>query len=782
MDGKRLGEWVIRFRWLIIAGSIAIVMAAGSGGKHLGFSTDYRVFFGKDNPQLQAFEQLQDTYTKNDNVLFGIAPKDGKVFTPETLAVVEALTQAAWQIPYSLRVDSISNFQHTWADGDELIVEDLVKDASNLSEADLKRIKAIALAEPLMVGRLISPAGHMTGVNVTINLPGKSMSEVPEVVAFAREMARDIEAAHPELKVYLSGMVLMNNSFSEASQTDMAELIPIMYFVLILVMGFLLRSISGAFVTVLVIGFSAVTALGLAGWAGIMFTPPSASAPTIILTLGVADSIHILVTMFQEMRRGKSKREAILESLRINLQPVFLTSITTAIGFLSMNTSDAPPFHDLGNMVAMGVIAAFFYSILFLPAMMSILPVRIKAEKKSQDVIIDRFGRFVVARRTPLFWGMLAITLLFIFSIPKNTLNDQFVNYFDDRYAFRTDTDFIVDNLTGIYLIEYSLESGEEGGVSNPEYLKKLEEFANWYKEQAAVIHVASLTDIMKRLNKNMHGDDPAYYKIPDDRALSAQYLLLYEMSLPYGLDLNNQINIKKSATRFSVTLESLTTMEILALEEKAQQWLSANALPSMQIPGASPTIMFSHISERNIKSMLGGTSMALVLISGILAFSLKSLKIGLISLIPNLVPAGMAFGFWGLMVGQIGVGTSIVAGMSLGIVVDDTIHFLSKYLRAKRERGMDSHGAVRYAFHNVGTALWVTSVILVSGFIVLTFSGFAINSQMGMLTAITIAFALAADFFFLPPLLMKLEKSEITKTDVPGASMSSLLDPKIKH
>lgn len=264
-----------------------------------------------------------------------------------------------------------------------------------------------------------------------------------------------------------------------------------------------------------------------------------------------------------------------------------------------------------------------------------------------------------------------------------------------------------------------------------------------------------------------MHGDDPAYYKIPDDRALSAQYLLLYEMSLPYGLDLNNQINIKKSATRFTVTLESVTTNEMLALEERAQEWLAANGLPAMQVPGASTTIMFSHISERNIRSMLSGTSIALVLISVILIFSFRSVKIGLISLIPNLVPAGMAFGLWGLLVGQIGVGTSIVMGMSLGIVVDDTIHFLSKYLRAKRERGMDSHGAVRYAFHTVGTALWVTSVILAAGFYVLTFSGFALNAQMGTLTAITIVFALVTDFLLLPPLLMHLEKKKVKEAEV---------------
>ncbi len=763
MDGAAIGKKVIQFRWLIVIISIITAVAAGSGGRFLKFSTDYRVFFGKDNPQLQAFETLQNTYTKNDNVLFAIAPEDGKVFTQDTLAIVEKLTQDAWQIPYSLRVDSITNFQHTWADEDELIVEDLVKNASALSEADLNRIQEVALSEPLLVNRLISTESHVTGVNVTINLPGKTTEEVPEVVAFVRELALDLEAEHPDIKVYLSGMVMMNNSFSEASQDDMGSLVPIMYLVLMLTMGFMLRSISGTVAAVLVIGLSALTAVGLAGWSGILFTPPSASAPTIILTLAVADSVHLLVTMLQEMRRGKSKNDAIIESMRVNLQPVFLTSVTTAIGFLSMNTSDAPPFHDLGNMVATGVVAAFIYSILFLPAFMSILPVRVKVRDENKGHFMDHFADFVVDRRKPLLWGMLGLTLLFVFSVPLNRLNDQFVNYFDKRYAFRTDTDFIVDNLTGIYLIEYSLESGETGGVSNPEYLEKLEAFSDWYKTQPRVLHVNSLTDVMKRLNKNMHGDDPDYYKIPDDRELSAQYLLLYELSLPYGLDLNNQINIKKSATRFSVTLESVSTNEIIELEEKAQQWLQANGLPSMQVPGASTTIMFSHISERNIKSMLGGTSIALVLISCILIFSFRNFKIGLLSLVPNLVPAGMAFGFWGLMVGEIGVGTSIVAAMSLGIVVDDTIHFLSKYLRAKREKNANSHDAVRYSFHNVGKALWVTSFVLSSGFLVLTFSGFTLNSQMGLLTAITIVFALLADFLFLPPILMHIEKSEKT-------------------
>jgi predicted RND superfamily exporter protein len=303
------------------------------------------------------------------------------------------------------------------------------------------------------------------------------------------------------------------------------------------------------------------------------------------------------------------------------------------------------------------------------------------------------------------------------------------------------------------------LGAGSANGISDPEFLQKVDAFAEWYRQQPKVMHVSTITDTFKRLNKNMHGDDPAYYRLPERRDLAAQYLLLYEMSLPYGLDLNNQINIDKSATRVAITLETLSTNEVLATEERAQEWLKKNGLPAMQVPGASSSIMFANIGARNIKNMLLGAGLALILISVILIFALRSLKFGLISLIPNLVPTAMAFGLWGLLVGQIGMGLSVVAGLTIGIVVDDTIHYLSKYLRARREKKLAPPEAVRYAFRSVGLALWVTSVALVAGFAILSQSHFYVNSTMGIMTAVTIAFALIADFLFLPPLLMKLEE-----------------------
>ena len=753
---------MVRWRYAVLLVTILLVAVAASGARFLTFKTDYRVFFSEDNPQLLAFEELQNTYTKTDNVLIVLAPKDGNVFTRETLASVATLTKEAWQLPYSLRVDSLTNYQHTRAEGDDLIVADLVPDPSLLGPEELHAIREIAVNEPLLVSRLVSAQGHVTGVNITIQLPDNgSGKEVPAITGHARELVEQVKAENPKLDVYLTGMVIMNNSFPEVSVRDQQTLIPIMFMIVLVTLAFLLRSLSSMIGTFIVIVFSILTAMGLAGWLGMGLTPPSASSPPIILTLAVADCVHFLVTFLHAMRKGMDRHSAIVESLRINMQPIFLTSLTTVIGFMSMNFSDAPPFRDLGNIVAMGVAAAFVFSVTFLPALMAILPVRVKAGAARHTGRIDRFADFVVARQTSLFWISGVVIILLVAFIPRNELNDEFVKYFDDSIPFRTATEFASENLTGIYTIDYSLGNGEVGGISEPAFLADVERFAEWYEAQPGVLHVNTLTDIMRRLNKNMHADDETWYRLPDERELSAQYLLLYEMSLPYGLDLNNQINIDKSATRMTVTLDSVSSNQLLSIEASAQAWLADNA-PYMKSGGASPSVMFAYIGQRNIRSMLIAASLALVLISIILIFALRSFKIGMISLIPNLAPAGMGFGLWGLMYGQVGLGMSVVMGMTLGIVVDDTVHFLSKYLRARREQGLDAPDAVRYAFHTVGVALVVTTLVLIAGFMVLTQSAFKLNADMGLLTAITIGLALIADFIFLPPLLMKADKSAV--------------------
>ncbi len=763
---KKFGDWVVRYRWLIIIVTILAALTAASGMRFLTFSNDNRVFFSEENPQLQALESLENTYNKIDTVLFVLAPQDGSVFSPKTLAAVVELTEKAWQTPFSGRVDSISNFQYSHAEEDDLIVADLVQNPMGLTDADLEQIEQIALSEPQLINNAVSSSGDVTSVRVNILKQGESIDEIPKIAAFSRNLAKDFRQKYPDIDLHLTGGVMLDNAFGEAGQKDMATLVPLMFFTLVIVVGLALRSYIGTVGTLLVILLSMFTGLGLAGWLGITLTTASVNAPTIILTLAVADSVHLLVTAFQQMRQGKAKLQAIAESVRVNLQPVFLTSITTAIGFLSMNFSDAPPFRDLGNIVAMGVLAAFVYSVMFLPAMLAVLPMRIKQQTSRPAFFsFEKLADLVVNQRRTILWGMSVLILALIAAISNIELNDQFIKYFSKRYEIRQATDFVQENLTGWDIIQYSLDAGEAGGINDPAYLAKVESFANWYRNQPKVVHVDTITDTMKRLNKNMHGDDSSYYRLPAQRDLAAQYLLLYEMSLPFGLDLNNRINVDKSATRVLVTLRNTNTREQRQMDEKARQWLQANA-PSMYTYGSGLAIIWAHISERNINSMLGATFGALVLISVILIFALKSFRIGVLSLIPNLAPAAMAFGIWGLLMGRVGLGLSIVASMTLGIVVDDTVHFLSKYLRARREYEMSPAEAVRYSYKTVGTAMLITTVALVAGFSVLAFSGFKMNGDMGMMAALTISLALVLDFFYLPILLMKFDGKSVKQTN----------------
>ena len=767
---KNYASLVYKFRYLIIILSLVLTVLFGNGAGKL-FSNpdnDYRTFFSDDNPELLAFENIQNNFSKSDNALFVIAPKTGDVFNTNSLEAIQWLTDEAWQLTHSTRVDSIANYQHTQADGDDLIVAELYEDTASLTDNQINQIQNIVLNEPLLVERLIADDGGAAGVNVTFTLP----DEADQTIEFAKiadeifSIRENFQSQYPELDIYLTGIVMMNQAFAEAGESDAVTLLPIMYLVVLVVLVIMLRSTVPVLSTMLLIIFSIMWAYGFSGFIGIKLTSPMFSVMNIVLTLAVADAIHLLMTFVQGMRNGEDKITAMDESLRINAWPIFLTSATTAIGFLTLNFSETPPFQDLGNSSAFGVMAAWILSMTFLPAMIYALPVKIKPQQSKTNQFMARFAEFVIAKQRAILMIFIPVSLVIVYGASQNELNDDFVKYFDERIEFRTDTDQAYEKLTGINNIQYALSAQESNGITDPEYLAVLEQFVEWHREQDFVMNVDSINDVFKRLNKNMHGDDDSMFKVPDNKELAAQYLLLYELSLPYGLDLNNQIDVDKASSRVIITTENVTNNEIMTVANNGKKWLEENAPEYMQTVGASPTVMFANVAKRNINTMLFGTILALILISGILIFALKSLKVGLLSLVPNLLPIGLAFGVWGYTVGQIGLASSVVAAICMGIVVDDTVHFLSKYLRARREKGLNAEDSIRYAFSTVGVALWVTSLVLVLGFLVLAYSAFLLNSQLGELVFLTISLALITDFLLLPPLLIWLDKKDMSKPE----------------
>ena len=762
-----LGRYIsatVRHRGLVVGFAALLMLAATAGARFITVTNDYLVLFRDDNPQLLAFQALENTYSATDRALIAVAPREGSVFTREALGAVVELTDAAWVAPYSSRVDSLTNYSHSEALGqDDLVVAPLVEDASALSDAGLARVETIALETTEIVGRLVSRDGRTAGVVINFVLPENHDQAVIEITEYLDPLLDQARARHPGIDYYMTGDIALNHAFAEATADDLQTLTPIVFLIIVVVTALLLCSILGTAAIVAVIVFAVSTTMGLAGWIGVEFSPTSSGVPIIVTVIAVADSIHIVTAVLLGIRRGLDRNAAIVEAFQINTYPIFLTSVTTAIGFLSLNSAESPPFHDLGNYVALGVLFAFVYTMTLLPALLALLPLRARLPLRAlrfqsgQSACFDRLADFVIARRTVLLWSIAAVVVVLATGVPRIELSDNLTQYFDERYEFRRDSDYIAENLTSLDRLEYSLGSGHEGGITDPEYLRAVDALAGWFREQPEVTYVQSFPDIMKHLNKNMHSDNPAFHRLPEDRELAAQYLLLYELSLPFGADLNDRIDIAKSATRLVVSTSISWSRELRELDERAQVWFRANA-PGLATEASGLSIMSAHVSQRSIDSMLGGTALAMVLISFILIFIFQSIRIGLVSLVPNFIPAIMSFGLWGYLVGHVGIASSVVVAIVFGIIVDDTIHFLSKYLKGRRE-GLSAAEAVRSGFHTVGQALLTTTVVLSAGFMTFATSGFEVSWSLGLLVTMTIVLALVADFLLLPTMLIAIDR-----------------------
>lgn len=745
-----------------------LLIIASIGIKDLQFRGDYNIFFDKGNAQLQSFERIQAEFAKTDNLAILVAPDDGNVFTVKTLTLIQELTEAAWQTPYSSRVDSLTNYQHTQAQEDDLAVHDLVPRGSRLDTNAIDEIRQIAINAPETRNAIVSQKGDLAVVNITVQLPEKDKTaEIAEVYQFVTQMLTKFQAEHSDVHFYRAGLVAMNYALIQSAQQDITHLVPGMFLVILAVLVILLRSALSVFATLICIISAVVSTVGLAGWLGLSINVATVNIPTLILTLSVADCVHIIATMRHQMQLGQRKSAAIMHSMKMDVMPVIITSVTTAVGFFMMNMSDSPVLRTFGNLAAIGVLIACLLSLVLLPVLLQLLPIKVGSKTTAQSTFaIDKIADMIVKYRLSLLITSTLVIIAGAALIPLNTINDDSVKYFNKGSDFRQVADYMQEHISGMGTISVVVNSGQDQGIVDPQFLQTVDAFTAWLRTQPEVDHVSSLTDILKRLNKNMHGDDDSYYHLPTSRELSAQYLLMYEMSLPYGLDLNNQINVAKSAIKVQVTTENLGSHDFINLEDRINLWFEQHNSGGKvhDVTQSSPSLMFAHIGSKNMRSMLISLPISLIMISGLLALALRSLKLGLYSIIPNMAPALIGFGLWGVISGEINLALSVVASLTLGIVVDDCVHFLTKYQMA-RQQGQSAEDAVRYAFHSVGRALWVTSVVLIAGFYVLTLSTFRLNSDMGTLSTLIIFLALVIDFVFLPSCLMFFDKKSVAST-----------------
>lgn len=731
-----------------------------AGGKNLTVSFDTRIFYSEQNLLLQQLRGFERKFSHNNNILFVISSRDegeGRIATVETLQALVEITDQAWRLPYSTQVESLSNFPRIVSDEDAFSVLEMVPSSGQLTHSAAAAIEKEALNDRLVVNRLLSADGRTTGINVNFRLPPSASSEVQEITEAAHQFVRKIEADYPHLRVHLTGNVMLMTTFNEASHVDARLLVPVALIVAAIIVAVFLRSRNATISVLSILGVASLASMGIAGWFGHIITPASIAAPIIVISIALASTIHVVIAVKHELASGADNKTAIKQAIRTNAAAVGLTNLTTAVGFLAMNRADAPPLNDMGNIVFAGIVLSYLLTFTWLPAVLTLLP--LKPSNDRSAALMAGVGRSINRLRWVLLIMVTIGVLATIGGLGKIRLDDDFVRYFDDRFEYRVASDFAEERLTGLNIMEFDLETGVDGGVYTAEYQHFLADFTGWLGEQKGVASIADISEITRRIHTAMRvADEPARNGIPDNADLISQYFLLYELSLPYGASITDRINVSRSASRVTIIMQGLTSGEIRQLHERATGWLAQHAPGQAATTGISINVLFAYLSNDNIRSMITGTFVSILIIGLIIAFALRSFAFGALSLATNLLPAIIGFGLWGYLIQDIGIAGAVITTMTLGIVVDDTIHFLMKY-RRQRAGGASPAAAIEAVFSTVGVAMVITSVSLAAGFIVLSLSGFQINRSLGIQTSIIVLVALGICWFLLPPLLRLMDK-----------------------
>ena len=754
-----LAETIIRYRPLCIIISLLILAGLAQGLSKINFNPDINAFFPENDTLTTSHLSIEDTYSSMDNAVIGIGVKEGTVFTNEVLSLIEDLTEKAWKTPHSLRVDSLSNYSYVSADGDDLYIEPFLEGSSAYDLKTLKEKELIIEEEELAYGAIISKDKKTSLINIVFDPPRKDIeAEYQESLNYVLGFLEEARKNHPEVDLIISGIVYMEYQSPMLLKAQMPKLMPTAILVILLTLFLLLRSLVAVAGSFLVILMSVVSAMGSIGFMSGDIAQPFIMVPILIATLAVADCVHLFTLYFQNLDSSRKSKEAMLESLKLNLQPLFLTSLTTAIGFLSLNLAPVEPLRGIGNGVAVGVFLAFIFTVLLLAPIVSYFNVKQSKNINFQKNIARKLGRFSIKNYKRLLVIVPVISCFLMAFIPLNKTNDNPLEFYSERYTTSAaDSKWISQRIGGTFPVSYELNS--QGIVSDPEFLREVDKFSEWLASNKEVLHVSSLSKIMKNLNKTLHGKQEEWNIIPTEPDLSAQYLFFYEMSLPYGLDLTNSISQNKESIKLVASLKELGSLEYREFAKRVENYASQNMPEDMVSIGTGTRPIFAFMSNMLITQLTYALGIGIVLITATIILFFRSLRYGMLTSVTNLLPIGVAFGIWAIVSGEISMLVGIGMGTTLGIIVDFTVHFLSKYLHARRQKNLSAEEAVEYAFETVGFALIITSFSLILGFLVLLQAFFIPIHGFVLFSSIAFLSALIIDLLLFPALLITWDK-----------------------
>lgn len=757
---KAWADFVIAQRLGILLLAVLLIPVLLLTGKPIPFDNTTERYFVEGDPTLQDFAVVLDLFGDNEYVIIGIESlqSESGVFTPEIFSVIDGLTDFLESHRHVTQVRSLTNYQYTHADGDDLRTEDLVADIDALIEDPslLNDISAIVRNEPLMLGTLISEDFAHARITARVEYRNYTAEHKMEL---ARELYAYIESENLQSDSYalhLSGQALMTERFETLAEEDLSLLLPLMALVMTIVLYIGFRSVAAAILPWLVIAVGILSVQEIQSYLGFPHsTVDQAFLPTMII-IGVGIAVHVLLEYFHQRHNGKDSVHAAHATIIAIWKPALFTAVTTSAGFCALAVTRIVPIREFAYLGTMGPLLLFFFALTVLPVLLSYLSsVPAQTHKAINSGIVTRIADavpdFTFRHRDKLLVVGGLLLVFAVFSLSTLRIDTNYVNLFKQSNPVRQDVQYFDRVFKGVMIVEILLDSGAPEGIKNPDFLHSADNFQQWLENRGTVGAVNSLVDFLKEINQALNGDDPEFYRLPDTPEMTAQFLLMYDSS---GSD-EDLSDIKDFDNRYLRLTVPIINMRASAMDvelNSISEHLDVNH-PELNALLTGGMVLFNAQDAYTNQGMFQSFVIALLVICAFFIILFKSFKYGVLAIIPSILPILLTGGIIGLAGVDLDLSTMMVGAMTMGIAVDDTIHVMTRYLHAKSQ-GLNVRKSIEIAMHEAGRAVIFSSAVLVLGFSVLTFASFVTIIQVGLFGAIIMFLALLGDLLFLPAIL----------------------------
>ena len=778
---EAIGAWSYDHRWIVLIASFAVWGLAGFLASGARVDNSVAAFFDTDDPTYGAYLQYRDDF-ESDEIGYIVYRADGGAWDLGVMRQIEQLTRALEdEVPFVKDVTSLSNAEFMeGAPPDDILVYDLLADFPETQE-ELFVIRDKVMKKPLYVGGLVSADSELGAV--IVEMSRSSIDPVDEIRLdpdggdglpnlYPQVSFKAIEAIlqRPEydgIEFFHSGDVAINATYNTVLfEEDMPVLMALSFLVITLSLILVFRRPTGVIGPFMVVAFAMAVSVGVIGLIGWDIDFMFGMMPTLLIAVGVADSVHILSEFDIYQRRLENRRDAIRRTLYLVGPPCLLTSLTTAAGFLSLSLSPVKSVAHLAVYSAAGVMAAFIASITILVVFLSFgrqtssdaSPKRVKARArkgKALGAALHSLATFVIRFRNAILVAFAVVFVASAWGISMLTVDSNFLTEFSEKIPVRRTTQFVDDHMSGTYSIVYVFDSGEADGIKEPAVLREIERVQREAERHELVTKTYSVVDLMKDINQSFHNGDRAYYEIPDSRELVAQYLLVYEMS--GGEEIRDYLSIDYARATLELRCKMTNTSRLQGIVEQIDEHLDAQPLRASTVSVTGIGALWLKFVDYITWSQIQGALIALTVVSLMMIVVFRSVKIGLLSMIPNISPVVLVLGGMGWAGVHLDYYRLLIAPVAIGLAVDDTIHLMTRYHHEFGKLG-DYKKALYASMDGVGRALFITSAILVVGFLTNVFSVMDGQKSFGILLATVIAVALVADFLLMPALILWLK------------------------